>query len=83
VQQQPQPVVGEAAEAVPDAFDLLIWNGAVKGGAAGERLLVFGWRIGSEASGPRLARTASERRGSADRHLMFAGRDRTSAVRRR
>jgi hypothetical protein len=30
VQQQPQAIVGEVAEAVPDALDLLIWNGAVK-----------------------------------------------------
>jgi hypothetical protein len=36
VQQQAQPVVGEVAEAMADALDLLIWNGAVKWEAAGE-----------------------------------------------
>ena len=41
MQQQPQAVVGEVAEAVPDPLDLLIWNGAVKWEAAGEQLLVF------------------------------------------
>jgi hypothetical protein len=30
VQQQAQAVVGEVAETVADALDLLIWNGAVK-----------------------------------------------------
>jgi hypothetical protein len=52
-QQQPQAVVVEVAEAVPDPLDLLIWNGAVKWGAAGEQLLVFGWCVGFEVAGGR------------------------------
>jgi hypothetical protein len=86
VQQQPQPVVIEVAEAVADPLDLLIWNGAVKWGAAGEQLLVFGWCVGEVAGGrwpgegwPGPRRSGVDRRTAT---LMFADRDRKSAVRR-
>ena len=51
VEQQPQPVVGEAAKAVPDPLHLLIWNGAVKWEAAGEQLLVLPCCAGGPGGG--------------------------------
>ena len=66
VQQQPQPVVGEVAEAVPDPLHLLIWNGAVKCGAAGEQLLVSAWWVGFEvAAGGGRAEVGQDRVGAA------------------
>jgi hypothetical protein len=83
VQEQPQAAIGEVAEAVSDALDLLIGNGAVKWGAAGEHLLVFGWCVGFEVAGGRwLGRgRPGPRRSVVDRRtarLIFAGRDRKS-----
>jgi hypothetical protein len=51
VQQQTQPVIGQAAEAMPDALDLLIWNGDVKWEAAREQLLVFPCGAGGPGGG--------------------------------
>jgi hypothetical protein len=64
--QQPQAVVGEVAEAVPDPLDLLIWNGAVKWGTAGEQLLTSPWWIGFEvAAGGGRAEVGQDRVGAA------------------
>ena len=86
VEQQPQPVVAEVAEAMPEALDLLIWNGAVKWGAAGEQLLVFGWCVGEVAGGrwPGEGWPGPRRSGvvGGPPLWLFADRDRKSAVRR-
>src|SRR5215218_959785 len=59
---------------MPHTLDLLIWNGAVKWEAAGEQFLCFPVVLaGRVVAGLRLARTASERRGSADRHSDVRG----------
>ena len=50
-QSQQRLGVGEDPDHVGAAFDLLIWNGAVKWGAAGEQLLVFPWCAGGPGGG--------------------------------